>query len=114
VTDIHKTEVDFIVYSADSLTWFAFNIVGCVMPVTVIIIVMKRFRDTTCAIGQQCMDPEEGNVNLSTIDKWSLAVISLQSAGNILQMYFNLDLYIYKPLSSEENIFDPNREAKRA
>jgi nitric oxide synthase oxygenase domain/subunit len=56
VTDIAKTEMDFITYSQESLIWFALNMVGSIMPLIVIGIVFSKLREDECYIGQDCGD----------------------------------------------------------
>jgi hypothetical protein len=56
VTDIAKTELDFITYSQESLIWFALNTVGSVMPIVTISIVLFRLQADECYIGNDCGD----------------------------------------------------------
>ena len=46
VTDIKKQMTDFIIYQNKSLTWYAFNLLCCIMPPIIVFTVVSNRNDT--------------------------------------------------------------------
>ena len=73
-TDLKKQLTDFIIYQERSLTWFAFNLVCCVLPPIVVILVLTNIRT-----------PEDKEAFSMTKSEIVLScLIALQWLGHIL------------------------------
>ena len=82
-TDIAKTNTDFILYTKKSLIWFAFNLVLCVMPIFLVMIVYKRRAFEVCPTALFECDPqyrEEEDTNYKILT----TMILFQCAASIL------------------------------
>lgn len=104
LTDIKKTETDFIMYSRDSLVWFAYNFVNFVMPLVVLSMSYNRSILEVCpSLMQTC-----GQFN-SDAKLFSYILMGL-SATQFIQMVFNSKLYGQESLASELDIYNKANE----
>ena len=78
ITDIKKTETDFIMYTKDNLIWFSYNLVGCVMPIIVLCIVNSQ---RTVLDGEECPSYVTSCAPLTSDEKMLTYVILGQSIG---------------------------------
>ena len=100
-TDIKKQLTDFIIYEDRSLTWFAFNLVCCLMPPIMGGLVVSNANM-----------PDLKRFELTTSEWAMIGLMGIQWIGHLLQTWLNADLHTYEDTSIRNEVEAPEEGGK--